>query len=307
MPRERTPYLFTAYATSKKRNIHTKQYGLHAFFIFCSFLIHSSLICFMLTLYKWDINSKKKKIQSEKWHTAPHSRNYFLHFVISVSAISLNVSLPKDSPKLCAGSESTGSLWTGPNPSINSTSWTSRGLLLRVWLSVDRVALFITRFTITSIVTRQCKVNIQSLSTLIKLSSKTQENAVIVAWVAHYLTPKLHICSPSHGTIFKKSAFWLHMLNLWTKYMTGKCTKCQKRGCKSPENIVYNHNNGRVHSRHVSDCRWSAIWQWTGLKGDPGPSGLTHVAPHHIQPRLSGACSATLTVLRVKYGWRSPQ
>ena len=94
--------------------------------------------------------------------------------------------------------------------SIMSTSWTSCAPSPTLG-RYDQwsVAVFITRFTITSVVTRQCiKVNIQVTINFNKIiSSKTLENAVIVARVADYLTPKLHICSPSHGTISKFRCF----------------------------------------------------------------------------------------------------
>ena len=66
------------------------------------------------------------------------------------------------------------------------------------------------------------------------------------------------------------------MLDLRTKYTTGKCTKCRKRDCKSPENIVYNYSNGRVRSRHVSGGQSQAIRDLT-VYGSSGRSGAKWV------------------------------
>ena len=74
--------------------------------------------------------------------------------------------------------------------------------------------------------------------------------------LSHAKTPYL-FSEPCHN--FKISLFWLHMLDLWTKYTMGKWTKCQERGCKSRENIVYNNNNGRVRNRDMSDSRSRAV------------------------------------------------
>ena len=58
------------------------------------------------------------------------------------------------------------------------------------------------------------------------------------------------------------------MLDLWTKHTTRKCTKCRKHSCKSPENIVYNHYNSCVRSRHMSGSRSRAVHDLTVYTSD---------------------------------------
>ena len=58
---------------------------------------------------------------------------------------------------------------------------------------------------------------------------------------------------------FQKFAVLATHTRSLNKTSPGKCAKCQERGCKSHGNIVYNNNNGCVHSCHMSGSGWRVV------------------------------------------------